>query len=313
MLLFLLCLGNMACGAAEERIPAHPPDSPPVGSARKVGSIQDDRLTECSGMDASPVIEDLFWAVNDGGHGPFLHALGGDGRHRGRVRVAGALNRDWEGLATFVDGGRAMILIADVGDNRERYETYTLYVVAEPPLSGERYDESASATVARRIVFSYPDRSHDAEGVAVDPAGERVLILTKRDDPPLLFEVSLKPPASDFPVTARKVLALDSIPPPSGDDSDHPFGLFYSQPTGFDISPDGRRAVVLTYKDAYLFDLGDRRVPPLSGNPIPVRLPHPAGRADLRQREAICFAPDGKALFVTSEGENPGLYRVDLR
>jgi len=288
-------------------------DSAPFGPARKIGSIQDVRLTECSGLDASPINPDLFWAVNDGGNGPYLYALGGDGRSRGRVRVSGARNRDWEGLATFVHEGRSMILIADFGDNRERHATHTLYAVEEPRLAGERIEDSAKIDAAWRIIFSYPDENHDAEAVAVDSAGERVLILSKRDAPPLLFEVDLKPVPADVPVTARKIAEVNRIPRPSLTDLARKYGMVYSHPTGMDLSPDLRRAVVLTYKHAYLFPRGSEETwaTAFSRKPIRVPLPHPRDHTDLRQREAICFTSDGLALIVTSEGENAGIYRVD--
>ena len=304
----------LACAPAEERTASRVADSAPLGPARKIGFFQDKRLVECSGLDASPNNPDLFWAVNDGGNGPYLYALGRDGRNRGRVRVSGARNRDWEGLATFVHEGRPMILIADFGDNREHHDTHTLYVTHEPPLSGERYNESAEVEVAWRILFTYPDETHDAEAVAVDSAGERVLILTKRDDPPLLYEVPLKSKPGDAPVTARKITEVGQIPPPSLADLAHTFGRAYSHPTGMDFSSDGRQAVVLTYQHAYLFPRGTEETwaTAFSRKPTQIPLPHPRDHADFRQREAICFTSDGHALIVTSEGENAGMYRLDF-
>lgn len=39
---------------------------------------------------------------------------------------------------------------------------------------------------------------------------------------------------------------------------------------------------------------------------------YPRDRTDFRQREAICFTSDGHALIVISEGENAGMYRLDI-
>jgi len=285
------------------------------GAARLVGRIQAHRLVECSGFETSLVTDDLLWAVNDGGHGPFLYALGSDGRNRGRVLVAGAQNRDWEGLETFFWQGRPMILIADFGDNDEKYETHTLYIVSEPRLYGERFIESAVVDVAWRIVFSYPDRKHDAEGVAVDTVDEKILVLTKRDNPPLLFELPLRPPSTDQPIVAHHVTSVDRIPAPSDEDRLKQYGTFRSQPTALDLSADGLQAVVLTYRHAYLFKRGghDSWGKTLSGNPIMIPLPPPHSGSDLRQREAICFTPDDRSLFVTSEGQGAGIFRLEAR
>lgn len=287
----------------------------PFGAAQRVGRLQADRLVECSGIDVSMAHDDLLWAINDRGNGPYLFALGDDGRDRGRVRVAKAQNRDWEGLETFLWQDRPMILIADFGDNDRRHATHTLYVVEEPVISSERLHSSAVTPIAWRTVFTYPDHNHDAEGVAVDVMRKEVLIMTKRDDPPLLFALPLKPPSGDRPLVARLVAALDRIPPPSIEDHRQPFGQFRSQPTALDLSLDGLQMVVLTYKHAYLFN----RVPSRSWRtivgtpPIVIQLPLPQDANDLRQREAICFSKDGRSIFVTSEGKWPGLYQLKAR
>jgi len=285
------------------------------GAAQMVGQIESDRLLECSGMDTSLVHGDLLWAINDGGNGPFLYALGRDGRDLGRVRVAGAKNRDWEGLATFNWQGRPMILIADVGDNDQRHDMHTLYIVSEPKFNGKRLHPSAAIEVAWRIDFSYPDRNHDAEGVAVDTVGEKILVLTKRDQPPLLFALPLKPASTIQHVVARHVAAVDRIPPPSTEDRLHAFWEVRSQPTAMDLSTDGLTMVVLTYKDAYLFNRrpGDSWATAVSVAPVLIQLPLPQDNWHLRQREAICFSKVGRNLFIASEGKGAGIFKLKVR
>ena len=285
------------------------------GEAKMVGRIESDGLVECSGLEPSMLACDLLWAVNDSGNGPFLFALGLGGRDRGRVRVAGATNRDWEGLDTFVWQGRPMILIADVGDNHRRHERHTLYVVEEPGPGRDRLRRSGTVEVAWRIDFSYPDGNHDAEGVAVDAAAGEILILTKRDEPPLLFAVPLSATVAGRSVTARRVGGVEQIPPPSNQDRRHAFGAFYSQPTALDLSPDGRKMVVLTYQHAYLFSRmpGDSWASAVRERPALIRLPPPHEGRLLRQREAICFSPDAMSLLVTSEGDRPGIFELRAR
>ncbi|WP_372680021.1 hypothetical protein [Desulfosarcina sp.] len=285
------------------------------GEAVLAGRIESDRLVECSGMDASLIADDLLWAVNDSGNGPFICALGLDGSDRGSVRVAGAKNRDWEDMDTFVWQGRPMILIADVGDNNRRREQYTLYVVEEPGPGSDLVRHSGTVDLAWRIDFSYPDGKYDAEGVAVDAAAGEVLIVTKRDKPPLLFAVPLSATGAGSAVTARRVGAIERIPPPSNQDRRHVFGAYYSQPTALDISPDGRKMVVLTYQHAYLFSRMFREswASAVKERPAMIRLPSPHDGRLLRQREAICFSPDGMSLLVTSEGDRPGIFELKAR
>ena len=297
----------------EARIPASPVVAARFGVAGRIGHIEDPRLLECSGLEASPTVDDLFWAVNDSGNGPYLYALGSDGRGFGRVKVAGAQNRDWEAMDTFYwQNHQPMILIADVGDNKARYAMHTLYIVPEPAFNGAPYPPSAEVQVAWRIRFAYPDGRHDAEAVAVDAARQKVFVLTKRDNPPLLFVLPLSPPATHAPVLAQKIARLDHIPPPSAADLLFPYGTVRSQPTALDISPDGRCAAVLTYKHAYLFERGaaESWAAAFSAVPLLIRLPLPQQDTGLGQREAICFAADGKSLYVTSEGRHAAIYRV---
>ncbi|WP_319526380.1 hypothetical protein [uncultured Desulfosarcina sp.] len=275
------------------------------GTARTIGHLESERLVECSGMDTSLTDPDLLWAVNDGGNGPFLFALGRDGRDRGCIKVAGAANRDWEDLAAFMWHGKPMLLIADFGDNRQIHATHTLVVLEEPRLSTENRDRPLLAKVAWKMDFRYPDGSHDAESVAVDQAAGEVLVLTKRDTPPLLFALPLEPPPPGRTVTARMVMAIDCIPEPTAEDRRHPYGHVRSQPTGLDISSDGSRIVVLTYKHAYLFHRrpGDGLRSALERQPVVIELPLPQHCPELKQREAICFSKDDRSLIITSEGK----------
>jgi hypothetical protein len=162
----------------------------------------------------------------------------------------------------------------------------------------------------RRIEFTYTDKSHDAEAVAVDPKEETVLILTKRDRPPLLFSLPLAPPDGTRPVVAVRLGTIDTIPPPTAEDLLHRYGVYRSQPTAMDMDPGSTRAVVLTYKHAYIFSRAGGRTwaESFGARPRIVRLslldPH------LSQREAACFSRDGGSLMVTSEGAGAPIYRL---
>jgi hypothetical protein len=288
---------------------------PPLNSVRQIGQLEDDRIEECSGMDISLTTPNLLWAINDGGNGPFIYALAMDGRSLGRVSVMGAQNRDWEGLDTFLWQGSPMILIADFGDNKEQHDKHTLYIIPEPKKNDQGYSKGTGVNVAWRIVFSYPDRKHDAEGVAVDAKNRKVYVLTKRDKPPLMYELPLEPLAKDKPIVARKVGEIIRIPEPSSQDLMHKYGKYRSQPTALDFSPDGLHAIVLTYKHAYLYHLNGfvSWGSAFKARPITIALPLPQDQSDLRQRESICFTSDGSAFIVSSEGSGAGIFKAEVR
>ena len=286
-------------------------DSGPYGPAQLVGRIEDPQLVECSGMDISRSTPGLFWAINDGHRSPLLFAVGANGQKLGRVWVRGAENRDWEAIDTFEWQGRPMILIADFGDNYRRYDTHTFYIVDEPKLTGKRFEEPAVTTVIWSITFTYPDSRHDAEGVAVDAINQEILILTKRDNPPILFKVPLIPLDTDQIIVAEKISSLN-LP---GPERNGLLSKYANQPTALDIADDGFRAVVLTYTDAYLLTRGpeDSWAQALSSKPIRIILPKPHELWELRQREAVFFGHDQKTIFVTSEGKGAGIFRLDIK
>ena len=100
-----MCFSLFFCvngSLADEKKSVPSADKALFGNAQRIGRLGDDRLVECSGMEISLTADNLIWAINDNGHGPFLYALRIDGHSMGRVLVVGAQNRDWEGLDTFI-------------------------------------------------------------------------------------------------------------------------------------------------------------------------------------------------------------------
>ena len=122
-------------------------------------------------------------------------------------------------------------------------------------------------------------------------------------------------PAERSLFVAKKAAAVRQIPPPSDEDLLQKYGKYRSQPTALDLSPDGRQAVVLTYKHAYLFNRERHNswAAALSGQPQTIPLPLPQDRSDFRQREAICFVAGGRALLITSEGHGAEIFRLETR
>ena len=143
---------------------------------------------------------------------PLLYALDTQGNHLGRVDLRKSDNRDWEDLASFVLDGEPYLLVADIGDNDARHKKGRLYIVEEPAV-----EKKGEEKVDWEIEFRYPDGPRDAESVAVDIENRRVLILSKRDIPPVLYEVPLRPDDDDK-VTARWLGTIDSLPKPSRQD-----------------------------------------------------------------------------------------------
>lgn len=264
---------------------------------------------ESSGL--APSLRDarILWTHNDSGGQPVLHALEPNGARRGNLRLAGARNIDWEDLASFQLDGRAYLLVADVGDNASRRTDCALHIIEEPdPATLSPLDETP-ATVAWSIPVRYLDGPRDVESVAVDPREGVVYLLAKRTKPHGLYTLPLRIPADGVIPAAMPVTQMpDSfLPQPTATQAllPIPTGAYRAQPTGMDFAPDGTAAVVLTYGDVLLFP----RAPGEPWRAALARAPVVLAPHGLAQAEGVCFAADGRTIYVSSEGAGAGIMR----
>lgn len=281
-----------------------------------LGHLENHRADEVSGLAFSRRRDDLLWAVNDSGGGPLLYAIGSNGSDRGSVRVRGAVNVDWEALDSFVLDGQPYLLIADVGDNLCWRPAVTFYVVPEPELRATRFDASTEIEPAFVLRARLPDGPEDIEAVAFDARARRILMLTKRTVPPVLYALDFAP-RHDAPTEVEEVLvarrwtSVPGIPQPTAADlvTDPDYGDGGSRPTAMDVSADGARAVVFTYNDAYVFERspGEGWAQTFARPPLRVHAPR------VRAMEAGAFGPDGRTLYMSSEFLPAPLYRFDPR
>jgi len=276
-----------------------------------LGNLADSNLREASGIAASRRRADILWVINDSGNKPLIYAVGLDGSDFGHVPIRNARNQDWEDLAAFVHNRTAFLLIADCGDNENSRKSCVLYIVKEPRVGPSGIVEKAPLEWSYRIEYVYADGPRDCEGIAVDVHRREILLLTKRDEPPVLYSLPLTLTQSDKVQTARPVTRVGGIPKPTAEDlrEDPLYGRFSSQPTAMDISPDGKIIAVLTYKRPYLFYRQENESWPRVFDRIPIPLDMPR----MRQAESMCFRRDGKSLIVTSEKLPAPLYRLDIR
>lgn len=267
-----------------------------------IGKLASPAITEASGLAASIRHRGAWWVINDSGSAPALHLAGPDGADLGSVRIRGVRNTDWEDLASFEWNGRPCVLVADTGDNASRRKSCALHIVREPAAGPDGRLLRGDVAAAWSIEFRYEDGPRDCESVAVDATTGSVLLLSKRTDPPVLYELPLAPEPRGIR-TARRI-AETRVPSPAGI-----FAPFGSQPTGMDISADGRSAVVSTYSGWFL------RTRPAGATWADAFRGGPdwRGRHGLGQAEAIAFSRDGSRVVLTSEGGNPRLVRFNVR
>lgn len=273
-----------------------------------VATARSNQLDEISGMQPSTRHEGLLWVHNDDG-APRVHALGMDGSNRGHFDIADAVNVDWEDMTHIPGTERDLLVLADIGDNDARRSNVWLYLVPEPDADDDGRFSGEHAPF-NWISVTYPDGPRDSEAIAWDPIGERLIFLTKRDRPPRLYALPLDIALAEREAELVFLGDIESLRGPSAEDRAF-FGdrvNWISQPTGMDISPDGQRAAIITYRSLYLFDLpasGDW-LEGLQGEPTEILGP---GRIN---EESVAFHLDGSAIWVSSEGDNPPLFRFSL-
>lgn len=269
--------------------------------AQTEGTTRSSDIDELSGLVFSRADPTILWGHNDSGDGPVIYRIGLLGEDLGKIVIKGAQAGDWEDIAAFEDGGGPALLIADTGDDFSLRSYSTLYAVRDP-------GRGSAAPLLWRLDFQFPDGEHDCEAVAVDPLSREILLVTKRDRPARLYRLPLPDHTSKERQTAAFVGTLAPLPLADFSLKSPLRKHFSNMPTAFDISPDGLTAVIVTPRNAYPY----HRKPGqawlgLFQQPVAaIALP------DFPQTEAGALSPDGRSLYIGSEGRPGRWARIEL-
>ena len=307
LVIFLFCKGSFL--SAQEPLLIKDLESASYYKAVFTGTLKNKKLVEASGIASSRIHNDVLWILNDSGNKAKIFAVGTDGSDHGVYNVEGSKNRDWEDMASFVLNNTSYLLIADVGDNNDEHNTSTLYFVKEPDIEKNSDKNERSIPVVWSLCFRYEDGPRDCEAVAVDVVRKKIYLLSKRNVPPVLYELLLNFNSSGTEHIARRVTVLSSFSQPLLEENkrDGKIDRKSVQPTSMDISADGQLAVVLTLKNIFLYEFKTDWYNTFAVLPKYIKLPK------LPQSEAVCFGIDGRTLFITSEKRYAPLYRIEKK
>ena len=238
--------------------------------------ISDHRVDESSGLACSAKHPNLIYTLNDE-DGPLFAIDGQTGATVGTFSVAERKLRDPEALSIGPDG---VLWIADIGDSRGKKKAFALYALGEPGPG----DHGAVPAVKFRI--AYPDGSRpDAEAFLLHPRTGHGYVIT-RQSPSRLY--MFRYGTLDAGRKNELQLVAGDLPPQVTDACFTTDGRFVL------IRQKGRRATVAVL-DATTWQVVDRfRVPKLI------------------QPESIAADPDGKHIWIGSEGVDSPLIRVAL-
>lgn len=288
-----LCSATAACSNPEITINA----SKTTSASSHI--INHDHLDEISGLASSRNDPKLLWVHNDSGDDARTYAVTTTGQYRGSVTLNNVQANDWEDMASFSLNDINYLIVGDIGDNRASRSSIQFYVIEEPDISQLGDHFSIGATVAWSFSATYPDGPRDVEGLAVDTREQAIYLLSKRDKPPRLYRLPLKPNAANVTATfITTINTINTIPQPTEQDiqDDPRYGKFRYRPTALDISPAGDSMIITTYKDSYYYKRHTHQkwLQALQ-QPIIINTPQ------LRKTEAGGLSYDAQSIFIASE------------
>jgi hypothetical protein len=233
-------------------------------------------LEEVSGIEMSRTNEGVLWMHDDKGAGPYLMAVGIDGKLRQQYLLSGVLNVDWEDIAIGPgpQPGQDYIYIGDIGNNNSTLSTVALLRVPEP-----KVPPRPGATVALKNVevflCQYPqNRVHDAETLLVGFLYRYPLPLDKTKTKTLVQAATFTHQSPNF--------------------------------SGGDVSPDGRWIHVRNKKTVYTWLRADGKAfgAAFANSPC---VTDGSGQGNA---EALCLSPDGRDLYAVSEGKGSDVFKA---
>lgn len=261
---------------------------------KETAKLQAPAVKEASGLAISSADPNFMWIVNDSGGTPDIHLAGTDGTDRGKTTLKGVENIDWEDLASFSLHGKNYLLVADTGDNASKRQSCFLHILREPMLPAAGKNLAATAVPAWQIQFQYENGPRDCEAVAVDAKAGKIILITKRTNPPEVYELPLRPSGKPILQTAKKIGQTEVKSPPGS------IIPFHNQPTGLTLTADHSLAAVVTYYGVFLFP----RQPEESWAKAFAKPPAALEPHLLPQAEAVAFSKDGKRISIISEGNS---------
>ena len=258
--------------------------------AEKICELKDARINESSGLAASRKYSasELLITHNDSGGEPKLFYVNLHGETVAEVLLKGATNIDWEDMAITDD----WIYVGDIGDNMRKRESVTIYRLREPEFNPRKTGQKREAT-CEKMTLKYPDAPCDSETLMATRNGE-IILISKNGGPSRFYKT---PRAFENNATQT----LEKI----GEYSFTGKTASSYLTTGGDLSPSGMSFIVRTYTHAYAWSLLDetwKRA--IKDTPYIWELP------TSKQGEAICFAADSSAYFLSSEGAPAPIWKI---
>lgn len=258
---------------------------------KKAGELKNKKIDEASGLAFSRTHPGILYTHNDSGGEPLVYLIDTLGKDKGRIRLKGVKNRDWEDIAVGPgpDPKRHYIYVGEIGDNNAVYKSIKIFRFPEPKSLEEEMEVEPEI-----LKLTFPDGARDAETLMVDPITKDIFIVSKRDSVNILYRA----PQSAF---SKKDFELEKI-----------MELPFTMSVAGDISVDGNQILIKNYFTVFYWERKVGETVPEALNRTPVILPYKPEP----QGEAIAFNPNGNSYFTLSEARfkiKPVLYRYNKK
>ena len=262
------------------------------------------QMNETSGMVASALNPDIYYAHNDSGDTSRFFAITADGKLKSTIYYTGnktyyTSNKKLSKLGVFdcediavgpgPVKGKSYVYIGDIGDNFLSRKYLTVYRMEE-----RKAWETDSIAHAAPVPLNlkYPDSAKDAEAMTIDPIEKLLYIITKRSDSVCVYTTPLEYKANDtVRLTFRGKLFFNGIKP-------------FKWITAADISADGQQILVRSYEKVFYWRRTENEPIWQTLKKAPRELPY----KQEKQGESIAFTRDGKGYYTTSEGIYAPIY-----
>ena len=266
-------------------------------------------LDEISGIQAGPGGD---WYVHNDEDKTEIYVIDLQGNLRATVGFGSPGDpklQDPEGLAAVPGADGPVLVLADIGDNLQQRESIRLLMLPIPAPDAAGFYPT-HVELLHSLILRFPDGPRDCESVAYDTASGQILFMSKRDKPPRLYGINAERAMREDEITLEFLGEVPGFRPPTPMDllREPERGEWISQPTGMDISADGRIAAVITYRSLYLFSRDGAESWAQAFRKKPLEFPGPPGSYE----EAVGFIPDQDSVIVTTEKLPAPIYRLDL-
>ncbi|MFT2018018.1 hypothetical protein ACMA1D_19570 [Streptomyces sp. 796.1] len=240
-------------------------------------TIEDERITESSGLAASRAHPGVYWTHNDSDDGPYVYAVdSATGRTVATVTLRGIGDpRDVEAVSVGPDG---RVYVADIGDNMGgTWPKVWIYAFPEPKRLAD------TTVTATQYTVQYDGGPRDAEAMMVHPKTGRVYIVSKEKQDAGLYAGPAKLSATG---TNRFTRVTD-------------VDLWVTDGA---FSPDGEHLVLRGYFEVGLYAWRGGRIEHIGEPRMPIQ----------QQGEAVTYTLDGGTLMYGTEGEHSRVAAVRL-